>query len=360
MPTSPLLQPHRGAHLQVPNRVAMAPLTRNRADRETGVPTELMAQYYRQRASAGLIISEGIWPNPIGKGEPGTPGLVTAEQVEGWRRVTDAVHVAGGRIFAQLWHVGRMSHPVTVPGGALPVAPSAIPAPGTVHTAVGKLPHVSPRPLGIAEIQQTVVDHARAARAALDAGFDGVELNAANGYLLHQFIADSSNRRTDAYGGSIRRRLRFPIEAVDAMVAAIGADRVAVRISPAANGFDVVESDPLRTYREFVAAIRRHQLAYLHVIEYDRYNALADLRSRFAGTVVANFEGPLPSGKSRGEQAIRDGEADIVAFGRSFITNPDLPARFAVNAPLTPFTESGVYTYGPEGYIDWPLLEGNR
>ncbi|MFE5331103.1 alkene reductase [Embleya sp. NPDC056575] len=351
---SPLLDPYRGPNLHLPNRAAMAPMTRSRADDVTGVPTPIMAAYYAQRAAAGLIVSEGIWPHRLGKGGPGVPGLTESAQVAGWREVTRAVHAEGGRIFAQLWHVGRVSHPDLL-DGARPVAPSAVAiTSGAIHTAAGPKPHVRPRELSTAEVAASVEAHAEAARNAVDAGFDGVEISAAYGYLLAQFLADSANRRTDGYADHVR----FPIEVVEAVAAAIGPERTALRISPDNTQLDIVEADPATRYRRLVGALDGMGLAYLHVVQSGAYPALADLRPRWGGTLMATYDGAEPGGHERAEHAVRTGLADVYAFGRLFLANPDLPRRLAAGAVFNRPLKTGHYGGGAEGYLDYPRLDG--
>ncbi|MFI0464960.1 alkene reductase [Saccharopolyspora sp. 5N102] len=352
--TGPLLQPYRGARLSLPNRIAMAPMTRGRADDRSGVPAAITGDYYAQRTAAGLIVSEGIWPNRLGKGGPGIPGLVTDEQVAGWRHVTDAVHAADGRIFAQLWHVGRMSHPRTL--GELPVAPSARAVSGTIFTADGLLDHVTPRAMTTAEVDATIRDFGAAARNAIRAGFDGVELHGANGYLIQQFLAENTNVRGDGYGGSRSGRLRLAVEAVEAVAAEVGADRVGLRISPDNPENDIAEQDPQGTYRALVDAVEPLGLAYLHIVERGNYPALADLRPRWPGTLIANFNGPEPTTRQAGERVLRSGLADVMSYGRLFISNPDLPVRFAGGHPLAPVDGDRIYGGGERGYIDYPAV----
>ncbi|TMQ91811.1 alkene reductase [Actinomadura soli] len=359
--TSPLLLPYEGPHLTLRNRIAMAPMTRNRADDATGVPNPLTAEYYAQRATAGLIVTEGIWPGVLGKGEPCVPGLTTGAQVAGWRAVTEAVHAAGGTIFAQLWHVGRMSHPLTLPGRATPVAPSAVRIESEkIRTEEGRVPHVTPRPLTTAEVEATVADFATAARNAVEAGFDGVEVHGANGYLIQQFLAENTNRRTDRFGGSRDGRLRFALDVVNAVAAEVGPGRVGLRISPDNPENEIAEQDPKGTYRALVDALDPLGLAYLHIIERGAYEALADLRPRWSGTLIGNFNGPEPTSQRAGEEAVAAGLADVFSFGRLFISNPDLPARFATGAPLTPHIRHLVYGGGAEGYTDYPPHQGGR
>ncbi|WP_240660118.1 alkene reductase [Streptomyces sp. WAC 01529] len=350
-----LLEPYRAGRLKLANRLAMAPMTRGRADDVTGVPSPHAATYYRQRAGAGLLITEGVYVNALAKGGPGIPGLVTDAQTRGWREVTEAVHAEGGTVFAQLWHVGRMTHPATLPDGELPVAPSAVAVEGKqIFTRDGMLDHVTPRELTVGEIARTVRDFASAARRAIDAGFDGVEIHGANGYLIQQFIADNTNLRTDEYGGSVTGRLRFATEVVEAVVTEVGADRVGLRISPDNAENQLAETDAPTTYRALVDALDPLGLAYLHVLENGAYGAIADLRPRWSGTLVANTNGPAPSSPDAGARLVRNGHADVVALGRLFMTNPDLPTRLANGTPLAGPPTENVYGGGAEGYIDYP------
>lgn len=359
MTTVNLLSPIRIGKLDLPNRVFMAPLTRNRAG--TGnVPTELNATYYRQRASAGLIISEASQISTQGIGYPATPGIHSAEQVAGWRQVTDGVHRSGGHIFLQLWHCGRISHPLWQIGHVPAVAPSAITARGTAFTPEGPKPHAEPRALLIEELSGIVADYVQGARNAIAAGFDGVEVHAANGYLLDEFLRDGSNKRTDAYGGSPENRCRFPLEVVQAIADAIGADRVGVRISPSSSFNDMSDSDPTSTFGCFARALAPLGLAYLHVIGPDENDLTVGssgvpvkfFRSLFPGPIVANW-GYTARAANAG---IAAGEFDAVSFGKLFIANPDLPERFRRNSSLNAWNEKTFYGGGVEGYTDYPPL----
>lgn len=350
-----LLEPFHGSALRLPNRVAMAPMTRGRADDATGVPHELTARYYAQRAGAGLIVSEGIWISPDGKTGPGIPGLVTGRQVEAWREVTKAVHEEGGCVFAQLWHAGRISHPGVI--GRTPVAPSAIRQEGRIFVPGGWTGTVEPRALSEDEIGETVRDFALAARAAVEAGFDGVELHGANGYLLHEFLAQNTNHRVDRYGGSIVGRLEFPLEVVAAVADAIGPARVALRISPGNPENDIVEDDWKEVYSRLLAELRQYELAYLHVIDTPDLEVLARLRPLWPGTLIANLRSAEPTSQTEGESLVESGLADVVAFGRLFIANPDLPARFARQAPLARADHEVYYGARLDGYIDFPAFE---
>jgi len=348
-----LLSPVRVGSITLPNRVLMAPMTRSRAD-AIGNPTSIMAEYYEQRASAGLIISEGIVISPQGKGYPFTPGIYTQAQASGWATIVDAVHAAGGRIFAQLWHVGRVSHPSLQPGGALPVAPSALAATGELYTPEGMKAFVAPRALETGEVAGVVAEFRRAAESARRAGFDGVELHAANGYLIDQFLRDGSNQRADQYGGSLENRTRFLLEIVEAVSAEYGADRVGVRLSPLAPMTGMHDRAPQTTFQYVASALRAYGLAYLHVIEtrgaaFD-WRALGDA---FGGRYVANGGYDL----DRAAAVIGAGNADLVSFGAPFIANPDLVERFRSRAPLNAGDRATYYGGGAHGYTDYPMLE---
>ncbi len=348
-----LLSPIRVGPLSLPNRVLMAPMTRSRAD-AVGNPTRIMAEYYAQRASAGLIISEGVVISPQGKGYPNTPGIFTDEQTAEWTRIVDALHEAGGRIFAQLWHVGRVSHPSLQPGGALPVAPSAIAATGQLYTPEGMKPFIAPRALETGEIAGIVEDFRQAAVRAKHAGFDGVELHGANGYLIDQFLRDGSNERTDRYGGSLENRVRFLIEIVEAVSSVLGAERVGVRLSPLGSNQGMHDSAPETTFQYAASVLRPFGLAYLHVIE-TRGEAFdwRALRSAFGGPYVANGGYDHESAAA----AIIAGDADLVSFGAPFIANPDLVNRFRAGAQLNTADRATYYTGGALGYTDYPTLD---
>lgn len=343
----------------LPNRVVMAPLTRNRA-RPDGVPTPIMAEYYRQRASVGLIISEATPVTPMGVGYPAIPGIWNAEQVEGWRPITDAVHAAGGRIFMQLWHVGRISHPSLLPGGATPVAPSAIRPAGEAMTYDGPQPYVTPRALELSELPGIVEDYRRGAANALAAGFDGVEVHGANGYLLDQFLRDGSNQRQDAYGGSIDNRARLLLEVVEAVCGVWGSDRVGVRLSPIQPFNDMRDSNPEATFTRVVELLNPFRLAYLHVTELgkDAPGAagpafdLQKLRRLWRGVYMSNHG----YDKASANAAIASGQADMIAFGVACIANPDLVERFRRDAPLNTPDPTTFYGGGEKGYTDYPTL----
>lgn len=351
--SSPLLTPYRSANLNLPNRIAMAPMSRARGDLN-GMPHPQTGAYYAQRASAGLIVTEGLWINDDARSGPWIPAMATREHADAWKNVTTTVHAAGGRIFAQLWHVGRLSHPSLHPSGEAPLAPSAVRAPGLTHLEHGKAPFVTPRAMTHADIARTVADYAASARLAIDAGFDGVEIHGANGYLISQFLSDNANLRTDGYGGSAAGRIRFAVEVTEAVADAVGADRVGLRISPGNPENGLVQADPGATARPLVDAVDRLGLAYLHVSEKTAYPALAELRPRWHGTLIGNYDPAEPTTKEQGERMLAEGLADVVSFGRLFIANPDLPLRFATGAPLAPVDGPTVYIGGTRGYVDYP------
>lgn len=341
------------------NRVAMAPLTRGRAG-AGNVPQTMQVEYYAQRASAGLIITEATQISPQGVGYPGTPGIHSTDQIDGWRRVTDAVHAQGGRIFLQLWHVGRISHPSLQPNGALPVAPSAIRPDGEIFTATGPQPFVEPRALTLKEIPGIIDDFRNGAQNALDAGFDGVEIHAANGYLLDQFLRDGTNRRTDAYGGPVENRARLTFEVLEAVADVWGADRVGVRLSPINSYNSMSDSDPDATFGHVVRRLSPYGLAYLHVVENDFAGAQGTqhydreaLRRAYDGVYMANGGYDRP----RAQRAIESGHADIVSFGAPYIANPDLVERFALDAPLNKPDPNTFYGGDERGYLDYPFLD---
>ncbi|RST11815.1 alkene reductase [Streptomyces sp. WAC05374] len=358
--TSRLFQPARLGSLVLPNRLVMAPLTRNRAGAD-GVPQPVMATYYAQRASAGLIIAEATTPNAVGQTYPNIPAIHSDAQVAGWRRVTEAVRAAGGRMFLQLQHGGRVGHPDS--SGLVPVAPSPVPLPETIHTPGGRKEAVVPREMSVDDIRSTVADFATAARNAVDAGFAGVEVHAANGHLLHQFMARNTNHRADGYGGSVAGRIRFAVEVVRAVAAAIGPERVGLRISPGNTVNGIEEGETGEIYRTLVDALADVGLAYLHTVFADPDDALwQDLRKRWSGTLVANpalgWGGPLPAdgGRQAGERLLAAG-ADLIALGRAFMSNPDLVERLRTGAPLNPLRDEGwMYAGGEAGYTDYPSL----
>jgi N-ethylmaleimide reductase len=354
-------QPVQLGALTLRNRIVMAPMTRNRVGKEL-IPGAMNVEYYAQRASAGLIISEGSQVSAQGVGYAATPGIHSAEQVAGWRLVTDAVHARGGRIFLQLWHVGRVSHPSLQPDGALPVAPSAIAAEGFAFTYSGMQPLVTPRALEAAELPGIVEQFRHGARMALEAGFDGVEIHGANGYLLDQFLESGSNARTDAYGGSPENRARLLLEVTAAVAEIWGADRVGVRLSPLNAYNSMSDADPAATFGYAAEAVGRLGIAYLHVVE-PREPMMVDgtersageyLGVRFGGTLILNGGLDL----ERAEALIASGKADLVSFGRLFLANPDLPERFAAGAALNTPDPATFYGGDARGYIDYPALAG--
>jgi len=353
-----LFNPVRLGKIEMNNRIVMAPLTRNRAAMPGNVPQAINATYYAQRATAGLIIAEATPISPMAHGYPATPGIHTSEQVTGWRQVVDAVHAAGGKIVLQLWHVGRISHPSLLPDNALPVAPSAIKPAGQAYTYSGLQDFVTPRALATDEIPGLVADYKRAAELAKEAGFDGVEVHAANGYLLDQFLRDSTNQRTDEYGGSIANRSRLLIEVLAAVCKVWGADRVGVRLSPINQFNDLRDSYPQALFTHVMEALNPFNLAYVHVVEASMTGDTPQpfdfkaLRQACRGNYLANGG----YDRARGDAAIASGHAEAVAFGVPFIANPDLVERLRVNAPLNTPDQSTFYGGGEQGYTDYPAL----
>lgn len=355
-----ILTPYKLGDLHLRNRIVMAPLTRNRAA-EGGVPTPLMAEYYAQRSSAGLIISEASQISAQGQGYAGTPGTYTNAQLAGWDLVTHAVHTCGGRIFLQLWHVGRISHTSLQPGGEPPVAPSAIKAKAQTFVDGGFTDVSEPRALQVAEIREIVGSFATAAKAAMSAGFDGVEIHAANGYLIDQFLCDGSNKRTDEYGGSVENRTRFLLQVTQAVIKAVGENCVGVRISPVSTANDVHDSDAKTLFNHVVDVLDHLRPVYLHVIEgqtggprdFDPSFDFIALRKNFHRTYMANNGYTL----ALADKSIEDGAVDLVAFGRLFISNPDLVERFRENAPLNVMEPTTLYGGGAKGYTDYPTLK---
>jgi 2,4-dienoyl-CoA reductase-like NADH-dependent reductase (Old Yellow Enzyme family) len=352
-----LFDPIRLGAISAPNRILMAPLTRSRSTRDH-VPTAIMAEYYRQRASAGLIISEATGISLQGLGWPFAPGIWSAEQVAGWRRITDAVHAAGGRILSQLWHMGRVVHP-SLPGRGQPVSASATTAPGFARTYEGKHLHAEARPLRIDEIPGILDDYRRAAANAMAAGFDGVQIHAANGYLIDQFLRDNSNFRQDDYGGAVENRVRLLREVTRAVAEAVGADRTAVRLSPNGERQGVNDSNPEPLFAAAASALSKIGIAFLELREprFDGTNGKAD-RPPIAPVIRKAFVGPLVLNadydKAKAQAALDADEADAISFGRKFLANPDLPRRLADESPLTPDRMDTWYTQGAEGYIDYP------
>ncbi len=346
-----LHEPLRVGGLTLPNRIIMAPLTRCRSGAGR-VPTDLMVEYYRQRASAGLILSEATSVDPMGVGYPDTPGIWSDEQVAGWRKVTTAVHAAGGRMFLQLWHVGRVSDPVFL-NGALPVAPSAIAATGHVNLVRPQRPYVTPRALLLPEIPRIVAAYRLGAVNALRAGFDGVEVHGANGYLLDQFLQDGANHRTDEYGDSIANRARLALEATDAAISVWGPDRVGYHIAPRGGSTGIQDSDPAATFGYLAGELGRRKIAFLCAREsLDGRRFGPELKRIFGGVYVVN-DGFTPTS---GEKTVAAGEADAVAWGKLFIANPDLPRRLQLNAPLNVPDSATFYGGTERGYTDYPTL----
>jgi N-ethylmaleimide reductase len=355
-----LFDPIQLGAISAPNRILMAPLTRGRASM-AHVPTEMMIDYYRQRASAGLIISEATGISAQGLGWPYAPGIWTAEQIEGWKAITAAVHDAGGRIFSQLWHMGRLVHP-SLPGRGQPISSSATTMSGLARTYEGKHPHVQARAMTHADIRNVVADYTAAARNALKAGFDGVEIHAANGYLIDQFLRDNANFRTDDYGGSIENRIRFLVEVTTAVTGAVGAVRTAVRLSPNEERQGVNDSHPEPLFEAAAAALFNLGVAFLEVREpdFDGSNGTAE-RPPVAPLMRAAFKGPFVlnsdyDGK-KAQAALDAGKADAISFGRPFISNPDLPKRFAKGLALAPDDMATWYTGGAAGYLTYAAAE---
>lgn len=340
------------------NRIVMAPLTRNRAG-EGGVPQEINVQYYAQRASAGLIITEATPISPMGHGYPLLPGIYTDAQIAGWKKVTDAVHAKGGKMVMQLWHVGRISHPSLLPNEATPVAPSAVKPAGQAFTFQGLVDYVTPRALEVSELPGIVADYVQAAKNALKAGFDGVEIHSANGYLLDQFLRDGSNKRTDQYGGSFENRARLLMEVTKAVVDAVGSDKVGLRLSPVNPFNDMKDSNPQALFNYVTEQLNQFNLAYLHVVEggihgggiADPFDFVA-MRKLCKSPYMAN----LSYDKARGNAAIASGHADAVAYGVPFISNPDLVERFRKDAPLNEADATSFYGGSEKGYTDYPML----
>jgi len=340
----------------LPNRIFMAPMTRNRAP--DGIPNALMARYYRQRAGAGLIITEASQVSPQGIGYPATPGIHTETQLAGWKSITDAVHENSGHIFCQLWHVGRISHPSLQPDNSLPVAPSAIRPAGEAITDEGPQPFVTPRALERDEIQDIVADYAHAADCALRAGFDGVEIHAANGYLIDQFLRDGSNQRSDDYGGPVKNRIRLLLEILDVVSAVWGPDRIGVRLSPLQPFNDMRDSSPEATFSYIVEQLNRFTLGYLHIVEMGDESAgpafdFAVLRHLWRGVYLTNGG----YDQARANAAIAGGAADAVSFGTLFLANPDLVERFRRGAALNEPDPATFYGGDARGYTDYPALE---
>lgn len=360
MTTSKLFSPLKVGAIDLKNRIVMAPLTRNRARAEDDAPFEMHVDYYAQRAGAGLIVTEASQISPEGKGYAWTPGIHSPAQIAGWKAVTDAVHARGGRIVLQMWHVGRISHTVLQPNGQAPVAPSAISAQGKTFDGEGFVETSEPRALELSEIPRVIEDYRKAARNAIEAGFDGVEIHAANGYLIDQFLRDGANQRTDAYGGSIENRTRFMREVVEAVTEIWGADRVGIRLSPFSNANNIADSDPMPLFERAVDILNGFGLAYLHMVEgqtggpraLEEGQSIEALRARFDGVYMAN------NGYDRemAVETVESGKAELVAFGRPYIANPDLAERLLADAPLNDLDPDTLYGGGRKGYTDYPAL----
>ena len=350
--------PYNFAGHTLHNRIVMAPMTRNRAENPGALANDLMATYYAQRANAGLIITEGTQPSVVGQGYPNTPGLHSVEQVESWKKVTSEVHANGGVIFAQLMHAGRISHKDLLPEGIVPVAPSAVIAEGEVYTATGPQAFEVPKELTEQEIVQTIEDYVSAAENAIAAGFDGVEIHGANGYLVHQFLSPNTNIRTDQWGGSVEGRIKFGVEVAKAVSAKIGASKVGFRISPA-NPFNGISENIVDgTYEALISELNDLDLAYLHFMENPMQNGLiSTVREMWKGTLIVNiFVADRMKGKSDLEY-IDSGLADLVAFGQLFISNPDLVARLETDGPFNVADPATFYGGDAHGYTDYPTLD---
>ncbi len=356
----PLLTPYKSNNLHLPNRVIMAPMTRNRAVNSGNIPTEeLQGEYYAQRASAGLIISEGSQVSKRAVGYINTPGIYSEEQVAGWKKATQKVHNAGGRIFIQLWHVGRMSHPY-FHDGELPWAPSAINPESKSYTPDGFQETVTPKAMTLAEIKQTIGEFKQAAKNAVDAGFDGIEIHSSNGYLFHQFFNATSNHRTDQYGGSIENRARFLFEVLEAVREVVSLKKVGIRLNPSLHGIFgmTMDKETIPTFDYIVKKLNDYDLAYLHLSE--PFNDVSEVP--YAVTEIAKHYRPLYKGtlmintqfdREKGNAVIAAGHADLVAFGRPYVSNPDLVERFEQKIDLTPWDKDTFYTSGKEGYLDY-------
>jgi N-ethylmaleimide reductase len=359
MAHDPLFSPLKIGAVTLPNRIILAPLTRNRAQAD-GVPGPLAAQYYSQRASGGLLITEATQITAMGKGYVNTPGIHSDEQIAAWKDITGAVHDAGGKIALQLWHVGRISHSSLLPNDAQPVSSSATRAKAQTFNETGLVDTDTPRALELDEIPGLIADYVQAARNARKAGFDLVEIHAANGYLIDQFLRDGANTRNDSYGGGIFNRVRLLREITEAVADAIGADRVGVRLSPTGTFNDISDSDPAALFTAAVKSIDNLGLAYLHLVEdfgeadpdLDNSAILARVRDAWSGVYIGNGDYDADKAKT----AVSSGKADAIAFGRSFLANPDLPARIRSGAPLNDADHNTFYGGGAEGYIDYPAL----
>ena len=360
MSATSLFEPFRLGELTLPNRIVMAPLTRNRAAAGF-VPSDLAPQYYALRADAGLLITEASQISQQGQGYQDTPGIYSDAQVEGWKKVTDAVHAKGGRIFIQLWHVGRVSHTSLQPNGGAPVAPSALTAATKTFVNNGFAETSAPRALEFSEIPGIIEDYRRAAANAIKAGFDGVEVHGANGYLIDQFLKDGSNQRTDVYGGSIENRSRFLLEVMDAVIAEIGAARTGLRLSPVSPANGITESNPQALFNHVIDELEKRHPVYIHVVEGATGGprdvapdfSFEELRKRYSGAWMVNNGYDLALANA----VLAEGKADLVAFGKPFIANPDLVERLQRNAPLNELDRDTLYGGGAKGYVDYPTLK---
>ncbi|MDX1818055.1 MAG: alkene reductase [Marinobacter sp.] len=361
----PLFEPFNLGNLTLPNRVLMSPLTRSRSSQPGDIPNDMNAHYYQQRAGAGMIFSEATQVSPQGKGYAFTPGIHSREQIDGWKKVTGAVHMAGGRIHMQLWHVGRISHPALQPDGKQPVAPSAIRPEGAktfISADSGMVDVPEPRALETGEMADIVEQYRQGAQNAKEAGFDGVEVHAANGYLLDQFIKSGSNQRTDEYGGSVENRLRLPLMVIRAVIDVWGKDNVGVRVSPTGSFNAMYDENPVETFGTFARHLNELGVAYIEVVE-DSFQGnhangrpeevIDAIRTAFKGTYIANGAYTAEEARTR----ISQGRCDLVTFGRPFIANPDLPERFRQNAPLNEWDDSTFYGGDEHGYTDYPTLK---
>ncbi len=354
---STLFDPVQLGAMKLRNRIVMAPMTRSRAD-ANDAPTALHVEYYRQRASAGLIVAEGTYPSPNGKGYCRTPGIYNAAQIEAWSDVTRAVHEEGGQIVLQIMHCGRIAHPNNKAKGTETVAPSAIPAQGTLYTEAGMQPFTTPRALRREEIAQVIDEYRQATKNALAAGFDGVELHCCSGYLPAQFLSSGTNQRDDDYGGSVENRIRFVIEVLQAMNEAAGADRVGWRICPGNPFNDLHDDDPAATFSALLKAVTPLQQAYLHLIYLPQLNVdgLKLVQENHQGKLILNDSLSFETAS----RAVKQGLADATSFGRYYVSNPDLVERFRQGASLAPFDHTTLYTSGPKGYIDYPPLSATK
>ena len=358
---SDLFSPATIGSIETKNRIYMAPLTRSRAHNDTDIPSDLAIEYYAPRASAGLIIAEATQISKMGKGYDMTPGIYSDEQVSKWKEITDAVHEKGGKIFLQLWHVGRISHKDVLPDGKEPLAPSAIKADTKVFVDGEQIPASKPKAMSLDEIKQTVKDFGIAAENAKKAGFDGVEIHGANGYLLDQFFKDKTNKRDDEYGGSIENRTRILREVIESFLDVFEPSQVGIRLSPTGNFNDISDSDPEATFSYVIDILNENKLGYLHIVErfpgMDVSNMdlkiLENLRAKWDGFYIANGDYDL----TKATDAVKSGHADAITFGRPFIANPDLPKRLELGAPLNEPDQETFYGGGAEGYTDYPFLE---